>query len=355
MRILIADDEESYREYLRASLAGQGHEVSTVDNGRVAIDYGVRLRPSILVVDWMLKQQLHGLQVSRVLRAVDPKMQTILITGFASADLKEEARNAGVFGLIEKPFELGELLEKIEKASGVKRKRPPAPLFAALEVDSTGAIVNANDKARDLFAKASAGRRANSLENLFGQDAITYLVESNERWINVSPISRKQVRWWARSRTWPDGGILVLLPESEESLQENSLVQMLLDTTSTAKVAWPFDDHVLIIDDVKKTRSLCAQLLEQAGVVCYKAETPELASKLFEADPSIGVVILDGSSQDSDLEHLVSEFRNNRPAVKIVDYGAGDQRPGLEENGTVLHLDKDWEISELIDVLKECT
>ena len=44
MRVLIADDEERYRDYLRVSLAEHGYEVSTVDTGRVAIDHGVLRR-----------------------------------------------------------------------------------------------------------------------------------------------------------------------------------------------------------------------------------------------------------------------------------------------------------------------
>ena len=65
MRGLSADDEERYRDYLRASLAAQGHDVSTVDAGRVAIDHGVRFRPQVLVPDWMLRADLPGLRVSR--------------------------------------------------------------------------------------------------------------------------------------------------------------------------------------------------------------------------------------------------------------------------------------------------
>lgn len=352
MRVLIADDEERYRDYLRATLAEHGYEVSTVDSGRVAIDHGVRFRPNVLVADWMLKNHIHGLQVAEVLRAVDPRIQTILITGFASTDLKDEAKTAGVFQFMEKPFELREMVEVIESASSARSERLPQPAFAVLEVDSTGAIVNANGKARGLCNQTSAGSRARRLDDLFGAAAITYLVESNERWISITPLSTKPLRWWARSRTWPDGGILVLLPEDQIQMRDDPVVRMLLDTEGSQKVTWPSEDHVLIVDNAKKTRALCAQLLQQVGCVCYKADSQELALKLFRADPEIRVVILDHDMPGGNLTSLTSAFSAIRPQAKVVGTAAADRRREFGLLGIGRYLEKGWAIADLIEVLE---
>ena len=179
MRVLIADDEDRYRDYLRATLAEHGHEVSTVDSGRVAIDHGVRFRPNVLVADWMLNNSIHGLQVSRVLRAVDPALQTILITGFASRDLRDEAQDDGVFRFMEKPFDLDEMVQAVESATAAPKPKRSSPTFALVDVDSAGNIVSANPKAHRLFTDTGAGRKASRLGDLFGEAAIIYLVESN--------------------------------------------------------------------------------------------------------------------------------------------------------------------------------
>ena len=186
MRVLIADDEERYRDYLRASLAAQGHDVSTVDAGRVAIDHGVRFRPQVLVTDWMLSDDIHGLRVSSVLRAVDPSLRAIVITGFPSTDLQRDARHSGVFRFIEKPFELEEMVEAVNSAGATKYTGAMA-LFGLIEVDSRGRIVNTNCKSHEMLARTVAGTNAQSLDELFGADAITHLVESNEQWVRIQP------------------------------------------------------------------------------------------------------------------------------------------------------------------------
>jgi len=269
LRVLIADDEERYRDYLRASLAEQGHEVSTVDTGRVAIDHGVRFRPHVLVTDWMLNNHIHGLRVSNVLRAVDPSLQTIVITGFPSTDLQRDARHSGVFRFLEKPFELDEMVEAVRTAASTKHTGSVA-LFGVLEVDSRGNIVNTNCKSREMLGQTVPGPEATRLEELFGDGAITHLVESNDHWIITQPSARRPVEWLMRSKTWPDGGIIVVLPRSSESLCTDPLLETLLGIDRPRSIEWPLAEHVLVIDDIREVRALCAQLLEQVAVLATR-------------------------------------------------------------------------------------
>lgn len=351
MRVLIADDEQRYRDYLRASLAEQGHEVSTVDAGRVAIDFGVRFRPHVLVTDWMLRDHIHGLRVSNVLRAVDPGLQAIVITGFPSSDLQRDARHSGVFRFIEKPFELDEMVEAVNSASAC-RKTGALSLFGVLEVDGRGRIVNTNGKSRDMMSRTRAGAEAQRLADLFGDDAIHHLVESNERWIRIQPAAREPLDWLMRSKTWPDGGILVVLPSSAASLQGDPLIETLLEIDNPRDIRWPFGDHVLVLDDIREVRGLCAQLLEQVGCVCYKAESEELALKLFQADDEIGVVILDYEMSLDDLGGFVEKLQAIRPQVKIVGTSADDDRRAFQAIGVQRYLDKGWHLSDLISVVE---
>jgi DNA-binding NtrC family response regulator len=350
MRILIADDEQRYRDFLRAGLAEHGHEVTTVDTGRVAIDYGVRYRPQVLVTDWMLANHIHGLRVSNVLRAVDPGLQTIMISGFPSADLQRDAKHSGVFRFIEKPFEVGELIEAVNSAAAVKNSGQMA-LFGLLQVNATGRIIHRNSRARRMLAATTAGSEAERLEELFGNDVITYLVESNERWIRSEPASGRPLQWLLRSKTWPDGGLLVMLPSASSSLLTDPLIATLLEIDQPHPVAWPFADHVLVIDDIREVRALCTQLLEQVGCVCYKAEDEELAVKLLHADPEIGVVLLDYEMSIADLGGFVATLESIRPGIKIVGTSAADLRDEFQSLGVDRYLDKGWRIEDLIEVV----
>lgn len=347
MRVLIADDEERYRDYLRASLAEHGHDVSTVDAGRVAIDHGVRFRPQVLVTDWMLSDAIHGLRVSSVLRAVDPRLQSIVITGFPSTDLQRDARHSGVFRFIEKPFDLEKIVEAVNSAGTIKYDGAIA-LFGVIEVDGRGRIVNTNCKSREMLDRTLAGTDAQRLDELFGADAITYLVESNEQWVRIQPAAREPVEWLMRSKTWPDGGILVVLPSSSESLQTDPLIETLLEIDRPRNLQWPFNDRVLVIDNIREVRSLCAQLLEQVGCVCYKAENEELALKLFRADEEIGVVILDYEMSLDDLGAFARELAAIRPHVKIIGTSVEDDRRAFKAIGVERYLDKGWHLSDLI-------
>lgn len=352
MRLLIADDEERYRTYLRASLAERGHEVTTVDTGRTAIDHGIRLRPAVLVADWMLKDHIHGLHVSEALRCVNPDLQTILITGFASSDLKDEARSAGVAGFLEKPFELDEIVEALDGLRLARRSRP-RPLCALVVMDSSGRLTWINDTASTLFLESGLADPPAHLEDLFGGSTTSLLVEAADEWRRVHPVHRPTTSWWARSRPWPDGGILVLLPEDKEHLKNERLIELLLDTESDLPTGWPLSDHVLVIDDARESRTLCARLLERVGCVCYKADSHELALKLFRADPEIGVVITDHDLPGADIELLVAELRALRPDVRIVGSSQENLRREFAAVGVDLYLDKGWDLPDLVDLLSE--
>lgn len=116
-KVLIVDDEPQYGVYLSDWLTREGHEVKAVTTAEDAIDFGMRWRPSILVADWMLSSQLDGLQVSEAVRAANPNLRTILITGFPSRDLKARAERANVFSFIEKPFSLSEVAGAVRQAA----------------------------------------------------------------------------------------------------------------------------------------------------------------------------------------------------------------------------------------------
>lgn len=351
MRVLIADDEERYRDYLRASLAEKGHEVATVDSGRIAIDYGVRFRPQVLITDWMLHDHIHGLRVSNVLRAVDPRMQAIVITGFPSSDLQRDARHSGVFRFIEKPFELDDMVTAVNQAAATKHTGPMA-LFGVLEVDGAGRVVNTNCKAREMLGRTRPGSDVRRLSELFGDEAIRVLVESNERWVRVQPPSREPTEWRVRSKTWPDGGIIVMIPGTAESLQRDPLIETLLEVGQPKDLHWPFEEHVLVLDDIREVRALCAQLLEQVGCVCYKAESEELALKLLDADEHIGVVILDYEMPLEDRAKFVGRLESLRPQIKIVGTSVEDHHRAFREIGVDRYLDKGWQLTDLIEAVR---
>ena len=62
-RILIVDDEPGYRKHLSRELIGDGYDVETATRGREALEIARRFQPDVLIADWMLKTNLHGLEI----------------------------------------------------------------------------------------------------------------------------------------------------------------------------------------------------------------------------------------------------------------------------------------------------
>jgi len=115
-RILIVDDEPTYREYLERFLSRDGLDVRTAETGAEAIELAKDFAPDILLADWMLRCEMHGIEVGEALRNQRPDLRILLMTGFPTADLEAEAARVGIDGFLEKPFALEDLSNAIKSA-----------------------------------------------------------------------------------------------------------------------------------------------------------------------------------------------------------------------------------------------
>jgi len=127
-RILVVDDERSYRRYLTRHLAREGHEVRSASSGGEALEIGAERPPDLLILDWMLDDSCN-LEVAEALRGVDPELKVILITGFRSERARRDAPDGTIFRIIEKPFDLGDLSSAVRDALSDRAgsEAPPRP------------------------------------------------------------------------------------------------------------------------------------------------------------------------------------------------------------------------------------
>lgn len=124
VRVLIVDDEPTYRDYLERFLARDGLSVRTAETGSDAIRIAEEFGPDLLLADWMLRCEMHGIEVGEVLRERWPELRILLMTGFPTADLEVEAARVGIDGVLEKPFGLEDLAGAIEAALESRRPLP---------------------------------------------------------------------------------------------------------------------------------------------------------------------------------------------------------------------------------------
>ena len=116
IRILIVDDEPTYREYLERFLSRDGFDVRTAETGTEAIEIARDFEPDVLLADWMLRCEMHGIEVGEALRAMRPELRILLMTGYPTDDLQVDAKRVGINGFLEKPFALEDLAQAIQAA-----------------------------------------------------------------------------------------------------------------------------------------------------------------------------------------------------------------------------------------------
>ena len=116
-KILLVDDEPAYRDSLGHILSHESYDVRTAACAKSAIDVAQDFVPDILIVDWMLRDEMDGMQVAQNLRSVNPRLKTIFITGYRTLRLENQMREVPFAQFLSKPFSLDDFLEAIRMAT----------------------------------------------------------------------------------------------------------------------------------------------------------------------------------------------------------------------------------------------
>lgn len=112
-KILIIEDEESIRGFLKINLKRNGYEVIEADNGELGVKLALKEKPAIIILDVMLPG-IDGFKVCKIIRNEDEKVGIIMLTA-KSQDLdKIMGLEYGADYYIIKPFNPMELLLRIK-------------------------------------------------------------------------------------------------------------------------------------------------------------------------------------------------------------------------------------------------
>ena len=103
-KILIVDDEPVVLDVLRRLLEEDGRDIALATSPAEAIATANRGLLDVALVDKNL-QGASGLDLSRALKNVQPEMEVILITGYASLETAIEAVQIGAFDYLTKPID----------------------------------------------------------------------------------------------------------------------------------------------------------------------------------------------------------------------------------------------------------
>ncbi|GAB4276434.1 MAG: response regulator [Candidatus Promineifilaceae bacterium] len=143
-KILIVDDENAIRRFLRTSLTAHGYDVFEAANGEDAIFQAVNMQPDILILDLGLPG-ISGLEVIKRIREWSD--MPIIVLSVKERDIdKIEVLDAGADDYLTKPFSIGELTARIRVALRHSQKSEHDPVFrsGSLKVDLAARMVTKN-------------------------------------------------------------------------------------------------------------------------------------------------------------------------------------------------------------------
>jgi DNA-binding NtrC family response regulator len=131
--ILVVDDEAVIRDGIQRVLEGDRFEVETCASGHNAIELMQKKDYGLIITDLKMPG-MDGIEVLKAVKALQPDIPVILITGYASIDTAVEAMKNGASDYISKPFAPDLLLEKVQNALS-QHSMPPDEICLKKEVN----------------------------------------------------------------------------------------------------------------------------------------------------------------------------------------------------------------------------
>ena len=119
-KILVVDDEIELKNALVDVLSNQSYEARGYLNGHEALEALRREDFDLLITDLMMPE-MDGIELIKAALEIDPHLVPIIMTGSASNDTAAEAKKAGTFDYLLKPFRLKTLMPLLKRAMYARR------------------------------------------------------------------------------------------------------------------------------------------------------------------------------------------------------------------------------------------
>ena len=114
VRIFLVEDNAMMRAHLRTVLEkiNGWAVVGEAEDGRLALEKWSSLAPNLTVIDFVMPE-MDGLEAGRKLSAQHPESPVLMVTIDPSSQLEDEARKAGIKGLVQKA-DVGSILKAVD-------------------------------------------------------------------------------------------------------------------------------------------------------------------------------------------------------------------------------------------------
>jgi two-component system alkaline phosphatase synthesis response regulator PhoP len=190
-RILLVEDEPGLVMTLSHRLASEGYDVGSVNDGTAAVPEALKSAPDLILLDIMLPGK-DGLQICRELREAGFRSPILMLTARDQLLDKVVGLKLGADDYVTKPFEVPELLARVE---ALLRRAPASPRTSeqVFEFDSVRVDLRSGEVSRDGKPVELSTREFKLLEYFIEHRGavLSREVLLNEVWgYNAMPVTR---------------------------------------------------------------------------------------------------------------------------------------------------------------------
>ncbi len=114
--ILLVDDEEDLRTFLREALARDGYTVDEAPDANTALERMAAKHYPVVITDLNMPGGPTGFDLIAAVKARDPLTLCVVITGYASMETAIRAVKFGAYDFVQKPFKLAEIEAVLDRA-----------------------------------------------------------------------------------------------------------------------------------------------------------------------------------------------------------------------------------------------
>jgi two-component system response regulator HydG len=118
--ILVIDDDKAMRDACYQILARQGYQVELAAGARQGLTLLERSSFDAILLD-LVMPDLDGLEALKKIKALDPEVEVIIITGYGTIPSAVETIKAGAFHFLSKPFVPDDLRNLVNRALEKRR------------------------------------------------------------------------------------------------------------------------------------------------------------------------------------------------------------------------------------------
>jgi two-component system, response regulator RegA len=144
--ILVVDDDDIFCHVMQRALLRQGYEVVICQNSTAAEKAAKEIGFEKAIVDLKIAQE-SGLSLIKNLKALQPNLAIVMLTGYASVSTAVEAIKLGALHYLCKPADIHEILNAFNENTATEDMHLPAapPSLGRLEWEHIQKVLRNND------------------------------------------------------------------------------------------------------------------------------------------------------------------------------------------------------------------